>query len=119
MKYAVIRINDKQYKVSEGQRLALDRIAEKEGRSFEVKEVLFFSEGKKVLVGQPLLKDVKVTSTVLTQKKAKKIEVRKFKAKSRYRRKKGHRQPISEIKIESISLKEGREKPPANGRQAF
>jgi len=105
MKYAVIKINGKQFKVSEGGQFFVDRIEQKKGKKFEIKEVLLFSGGKKTAVGQPLVKDVKVTAVVVNHKRAKKIEVRRFKAKSRYRKKKGHKQPISEIRVEKISIR--------------
>jgi len=100
MKKAIIRINSKQFEVSEGQELKVDRLDEKPDVS-----VLFYSEDQEVLIGKPELKNVTVTFKVLEDKKDKKIMVKRFKAKSRYHKVRGHRQPISLVKIDKIIRK--------------
>lgn len=99
MKYAVIQLGGKQFKVSEGDIFKIDR-----QENLEV-DVLLLSEDDKVLVGKPYLKDVVVKTKVLENKLDDKILVIRFKAKSRYRKRKGHRQPISIVEIESIKKK--------------
>lgn len=72
--------------------------------------VLFYKDDGQTLVGTPLLETVFVELERIEDKKDQKVVVARFKSKSRYRKKKGHRQPISVIKIKSISLKEGVQK---------
>lgn len=105
MKIAVIKTGGKQYKVFEGQVLNVEKIDKKAGTSVTFDKVLLYSDAKTMEIGHPFLKDVKVSAKVLEQKKDKKITVIKFKSKTRYRRKKGHRQFITKIKIEKIDRK--------------
>ncbi len=100
-KYAVVRTGGKQYKVSAGDKLKIEKIAVEPGKSFEFDEVLLSVDGDKVEIGQPVLKS-KVKATVLEQVKAKKIHVFKYKAKTGYHKKTGHRQNLTEIKIDKI-----------------
>ncbi len=101
MKYAVIRIKNQQYKVSEGDELLVDKL----GTDKPEVEVLLVSDGKKAKIGKPDVKDVKVKIKVLKEEeKGKKLHVQTFKAKSRYRRKIGFRPLHSRILIEKITL---------------
>jgi large subunit ribosomal protein L21 len=103
-KYAVIKFASKQFLVQEGDVIELER------QSLPLKiEVLMFSDGKKRLIGEPELKEVSIKAVVLEEKLGKKIRVARFKKKSGYEKVKGHRQPISVVKIEKISV--GEEKP--------
>lgn len=104
MKYAVISLQGKQYRVEEGQELTVDRLEDKKGDSLKIADVLLFSDGKKVLVGTPTVQDVVVKASVADHVLGEKLRVSKFKAKSRYRKTHGHRQSESVIKIESISV---------------
>jgi large subunit ribosomal protein L21 len=102
MKYAVIQAAGKQYKVSEGDILEIDKLEGKPKAKISFDKVLLVVDGKKVSLGQPLIKTAKVTAEIIEQKKGKKIRVVKFKAKSRYRRVKGHRQLLTQVKINKI-----------------
>ena len=102
MKYAVIALQGKQYRVEEGQELTVDRMENEKG-TLKISDVLFYSDGKQLLVGTPLIKNVTVKASVADHTKGIKIRVSTFKAKSRYRKTKGHRQAETLIKIESIS----------------
>lgn len=104
MKYAVIKTGGKQYLITENQQVALEKLAGNPKSEIEFKEVLLVNDDQKVYLGNPLVKNAKVTATILEQKKDKKIRVAKFRAKSRYRKVKGHRQPITLIKINKISI---------------
>jgi large subunit ribosomal protein L21 len=95
-KYAVIQFGGKQLLVTEGQKFEIERQG-----SLEM-DVLLFSENGNVQIGTPILKDIAVKATLLEDKKDKKIVVARYKSKSRYRKKKGHRQPISVIQIDQI-----------------
>lgn len=99
--YAVIKTGGKQYQVTEGEYLKVEKLDAEVGSNVTFEEVLLVS-GDELKVGQPLVDGAKVNAVVLEQGKEKKIIVGKFKAKKNYRRKQGHRQPYTMIKIESI-----------------
>lgn len=103
--YAVIKIGGKQYKISEGETLEIDKIDKKPGEEIEFPQVLLLVDGNNIQIGQPNLSEVKVTAKVLEQIKGEKIRVARFKAKVRYRRVKGFRPLITRVKIEKIEPK--------------
>ena len=115
MKYAVIKTGGKQYKVSEGQTLEIEQLnqaSSKQGldknSKIDFDEVLLLVEDNKAKVGQPFV-DVKVSATVVDQIKDKKINILKYKAKTGYSRRVGHRQIKTKVLIEKIgSAKEGK-----------
>ena len=98
MKYAVIKLDGKQLKVLEGQKLKVNRQPK-----IEV-EVLAYSNGTDLYVGDPYLTDVKVKTSVLGEETGKKVTIQRFKSKSRYLRTRGHRQQKTKILIEKISV---------------
>ena len=99
-KYAVVRIGGKQYKVSEGKEILVDKLTEP--KKFEI-ETLLLVDGEKVRVGKPIIKEAKIKSKVVTElEKGKKIEIYKFKAKSRYKRHTGFRPQYTRLLIEKI-----------------
>lgn len=99
---AVIKTGGKQYIVSPGQKIKIEKLDKKEGSEITFDEVLVLEKGKKVEIGTPLIEGAKVTGKVLSQGKAKKVIVFKYKSKKRYKRKKGHRQPFTEVEITKI-----------------
>jgi len=99
MKYAVARIKGKQYKFSEGDSVLVDSAKDEK----IVPEVLLFVDEKKVEVGTPVLKDVAVVFKVEGEEKGKKIDVLKYKAKSRYRKHIGFRPQYTKISVSKIS----------------
>lgn len=99
-KRAVIRINGKQYEVEEGKELLIDKISGEEINP----EVLLIFEGNNVEVGNPLLKKAKVELEILEDVKGKKLEVSKYKAKSRYRRRRGFRPLFTKVLVKTIKL---------------
>ena len=102
--YAVIRTGGKQYRVSEGDTLRVEKLAGDVGSNVEFGEVLMLG-GDKVAVGKPTVSGAKVTAEIVAQDLAKKIIVFKMKRRKGYRRKRGHRQPYTELKITGISAK--------------
>ena len=104
MKLAVIKTGGKQYKVAEGQELKIEKINVEPGKKVIFEEVLLISDekGENAQIGDPLLKDVKIEAEVLEQAKDKKIEVIKYKAKSRYKKTYGHRQHFTKVKVGKI-----------------
>ncbi|KKR86669.1 MAG: 50S ribosomal protein L21 [Candidatus Uhrbacteria bacterium GW2011_GWF2_41_16] len=102
--FAIIRTGGKQYEVQEGQELKIEKLELEVGATMEFDVLLLADEeGKDVKVGTPLVSGAKVKAKVLEHGKADKVSVVKYKAKSRYRRNVGHRQPFTKIKIEKIT----------------
>ncbi|MDU1010966.1 MAG: 50S ribosomal protein L21 [Finegoldia magna] len=99
--FAIIKTGGKQYKVSEGDVIKVEKIEAEAGDKIEFDQVLMVA-GDDVKVGSPVVEGAKVQAEVLDQKKDKKIIIFKFKAKKNYRKKKGHRQPYTLVKIEKI-----------------
>lgn len=100
--YAIIKTGGKQYKVAEGDVIMVEKLDLEEGAAVTFDEVLTVVDGEKVVVGKPVVEGAKVTGKVEAQGKAKKILVFKYKAKSNYRRRQGHRQPFTKVVIEKI-----------------
>ena len=100
--YAVVATGGKQYKVSEGDILRIEKIAGDVGDAVSLDRVLMLSEGDDVTIGTPVVDNAMVNASIVEQDKAKKILVFKYKRRKRYRRKQGHRQPFTAIKIDKI-----------------
>ncbi len=103
MDYAVVQYKGHQYKVGEGLELTMGRVDAEEGSSFDVEDVLLLVQNGDIVVGTPTVKDTKVTFKVLEHTRSEKIPVRRFKSKSRYRRNKSHRQPLSVVTVDKIT----------------
>ena len=101
--YAVIKSGGKQHKVSEGEEILLEKISLDEGEVIEFSEVLAVNKDGNLNVGKPLLEGAVVKGKVLNHLKTKKITVIKMKRRIDYRKKQGHRQNLTKVKIESIS----------------
>lgn len=101
--YAIIKTGGKQYRVAENDVIIVEKLEADAGASVTFEEVLMVGGDGETKVGKPLLEGASVTGTVVAQKKAKKILVFKYKAKSNYRRRQGHRQPYTKVKIEKIT----------------
>lgn len=99
MNLAVIKTGGKQYLVEEGQKLKVEKLNYKEGEEFEFDKVLLFVNGEEVKIGRPYLEGIKVKAKLLKQERGKKKIVFKFKPKTRYKKKKSHREPFSEVQI--------------------
>ena len=99
--YAIIDNGNKQYKVAEGDTIRVEKLAANEGETVSFK-VLMVSDENGIKTGAEV-ESAKVTATVVQQAKAKKIIVFKYKPKTTYHKKQGHRQPYTRVKIESIT----------------
>lgn len=99
---AVIRTGGKQYLVSPGDKIKIEKIDAEVGKEVIFDQVLFLEKNKKIDIGTPLVKGAKVKAKVLGQGKAKKVIIFKYKPKKRYKKKSGHRQPYSEVEITAI-----------------
>ena len=100
--YAIIKTGGKQYRVSEGDVITIEKLDVAAEGTVSFDEVVTVVKDGDVKVGTPLVDGAKVTGTVLEHGKAKKILVFKYKAKSNYRRRRGHRQPFTKVRIEKI-----------------
>jgi len=99
--YAIIKTGGKQYCVEEGKIITVEKLDVAAGDEVTFEEVLLIS-GDAVKIGQPTVAGAKVIAKVLAQGKEKKIRIFKYKAKSNYRRRQGHRQPFTKVQIEKI-----------------
>lgn len=100
--YAVIETGGKQYRVQEGDVVFIEKLQANEGEVVNFDKVLILSNEGSLNAGKPYVDGAIVEGTVLEQGKAKKIIVFKYKAKKNYRKKQGHRQPYTKVKIEKI-----------------
>ena len=100
--YAIIATGGKQYRVSEGDVIFVEKLAGEIDETLVFTDVLTVVQDGDVKIGAPFLEGVKVTGKVLKQGKDKKIVVYKYKSKANYRRKQGHRQPYTKVSIEKI-----------------
>jgi len=101
-KFAVIETGGKQYKVAAGQKVKVEKLDAEEGNTFSFDKVLLKVDGDKVEIGQPYISSHKVEAKVLKQDRHRKKIVFRYHSKTRYRKKKGHRQPYTEVEIVSI-----------------
>ena len=102
--YAVVATGGKQYKVQEGQVLRVEKIDGDVGAPVNFDQVLLFNDGENVNVGQPVLENATVSGHIVEQGKARKIIVFKYKRRKRFRRKQGHRQQFTAVKIDTITM---------------
>ena len=100
--YAIIESCGKQYKVAEGDVVFFEKLDAEEGKKVTFDNVVLVSDDKKVEVGAPYVKGVKVEGKVVSHGKGEKILVYKYKAKKNYRRTQGHRQPYTKVEITKI-----------------
>lgn len=100
--YAVVATGGKQYKVSEGDVIYVEKLEAEVDSTIELDKVLMVNKDEGLVVGKPVVEGAKVKAKVLKQGKAKKIIVFKYKPKKDYRRKQGHRQPYTKLQIEKI-----------------
>ena len=102
MKYAVIAACGKQYKVSEGDVIKVEKLGVADGETVTFDKVLLVSDGETV-IGNPTIAGASVTASVVCEGKDKKVIVYKYKRKTGYHKKNGHRQLFTKVKIESIN----------------
>ena len=108
MDYAVFKTGGKQYRVKPGDTLDVELLPDEVDSVAEFGEVLALSDGGEVTIGAPLVEGAKVTAQVLSHYKDRKLMVFKYKAKNRYRRKRGHRQTYTRLRIRDIELSKPR-----------
>ena len=101
--YAILVTGGKQYKVSEGDVIYIEKLDTADGETVEFTNVLMAHNGTELSVGAPTLEGAKVTGKVLKTGKAKKIMIFKYKPKKGYRKRQGHRQPYTKVEITAIN----------------
>jgi len=102
MKYAIVESGGKQYKAVPGETIRVDRLSLEVDDKIEIEDVLFVADDEEFQIGTPTLKGAKVKATVEDQIKGRKILVFKFKPKVRYRKRQGHRQRYTLLRIDDI-----------------
>ena len=100
--YAVIKTGGKQYRVSEGETLKIEKLELEPGKKVTFNEVLMIADGENVQVGSPLVEKASVEAKVISQGKGKKVNILKFKRRKQSMKQQGHRQLFTEIKIAKI-----------------
>ena len=101
--YAVIKTGGKQYRVQQGDVIFVEKIDSQANDAVTFEEVLLVGDGEQTKIGAPVVAGAKVEGKVLSQVKAKKVVVYKYKAKKNERKKQGHRQPYTKIEITAIN----------------
>ena len=101
--FAVIHTGGKQYRVSEGSVLRIEKLTAEAGATVEFGEILLVGEGADVKVGKPFLTGAKVTATVQSHGQGDKVVIVKFRRRKHYRKTQGHRQSYTELRISGIS----------------
>lgn len=100
--YAVIATGGKQYRVTEGETLKVEKLAGEEGSEIELDQVLMVGDGDSVQVGTPVLDKGSVTAKIVAHGRGKKVEIVKFRRRKHHRKQMGHRQSYTEIEISKI-----------------
>lgn len=106
--YAVVETGGKQYRVQEGDIIAVEKLDLEVGEKINFEKVLLISDGETIKVGAPYVDACNVNGTVVEHGKGQKVIIFKYKAKKDYRKKQGHRQPYTMIKIEKVSARRAR-----------
>ena len=101
--YAIIATGGKQYKVAEGDIIRVEKLGLEAGATVTFDQVLAVNKGDKLVVGEPTVANATVSATIVEEGKNKKVIVFRYKRKSGYHKKNGHRQPYTKVKIEKIN----------------
>lgn len=102
--YAVVKTGGKQYRVSPGDTIQVEKLDGKPGQSLTLEQVLLVADGDNVALGRPLVEGASVTAEIKQQDRHRKVIVFKYKRRKRYRRKAGHRQPFTALTITGIDF---------------
>jgi large subunit ribosomal protein L21 len=100
--YAVIKSGGRQYKVEQGATIRVDKLPGEKGATLEISDVLLVADGENVKVGSPTVAGAKVTAEIVAQELGPKLLVFKFRRRKAYRKKTGHRQPFTALRITGI-----------------
>jgi len=100
--YAVVRSGGRQYRAEVGSELLVEKLPVEEGQQITLEEVLLVAGEGEVKIGTPLVKGARVVATVVAQEKGPKIHIFKYRPKQRYRRRQGHRQTYTRLRVDEI-----------------
>lgn len=100
--YAVVKTGGKQYRVAEGDKIQVEKLQGDPGDQIELNDVLLVVDGEQIVLGRPMVEGASVSAEVVEQDRHRKVLVFKFRRRKRYRRKAGHRQPFTTLKITGI-----------------
>jgi large subunit ribosomal protein L21 len=100
--YAVMRSGARQYRAGVGDSILVEKLSAEVGQKLELDEVLMVADGERVEVGRPTVKGAKVLATVVAQEKGPKIRIFKYHPRKRYRRRAGHRQRYTRLRVDEI-----------------
>lgn len=115
--YAVLKCGGKQIKVSKGDTVLVEKLAGETGEKVTLDNVLLLADGEKLTVGTPVVEGATVTASIVEQIRDKKVIIFKKKRRQGYKRKKGHRQYLTVLKVEEISAKGGKKSAPAKAEE--
>lgn len=101
--YAVIKTGGKQYRVAQGEYLKVEKLEGNEGDAIELDQVLMIADGDKLKIGSPTIDGGKVTATIKSHGRGKKVEIMKFRRRKHHQKRTGHRQSYTEIEITAIN----------------
>ncbi len=101
--YAVISTGGKQYKLAQGDVCRVEKLDAEEGATVEIDKVLMIADGDNINIGTPFVEGGKVTATVKSHGRAKKVEIMKFRRRKHHQKRTGHRQYYTEIEVTAIS----------------
>ena len=102
--YAIVECGGRQYRAEEGYSFAVEKLPYEVGELIELDKVLLVAEGEEITIGKPTIEKASVTATIVEQYRGKKILVWKYRPSKRYRRKQGHRQSYTRLRIDSINF---------------
>jgi large subunit ribosomal protein L21 len=100
--YAIIQSGGKQYRIAEGTKVRLEKFPNAEGDEIDIREVLAVNDGEQTLIGSPYVEGAYVHGKVVSQGRARKVTIFKYKRRKDYKKKNGHRQPYTEFFVEKI-----------------
>ncbi len=101
--YAVVKTGGKQYRVAQGEYLKVEKLEGNEGDTIELDQVLMIADGDNLKIGAPLVDGGKVTATIKSHGRGKKVEIMKFRRRKHHQKRTGHRQSYTEIEITAIN----------------
>lgn len=101
--YAVVKTGGKQYKVTQDEYLKVEKLEGNEGDTIELDQVLMIADGDKLKIGSPMIDGGKITATILSHGRHKKVEIMKFRRRKHHQKRTGHRQYYTEIKVTGIN----------------
>ena len=100
--YAVVKSGARQYRASVGDTIVVERLPAEVGQQLELDEILLVADGERVEIGQPTVEGAKMLATVVAQEKGPKIRIFKYHPRKRYRRRAGHRQRYTRLRVDEI-----------------